>query len=133
MIWCINMLVSAVTSLSYVSKYFEEWIEAEALIIGRNVTVYYQNSSQSRRRLIISNIPDSTMEDFWGNDTDTFGVMNVTNDGDAGVIYFRFQKDFCCEKLVDNITAIKRDKNISGFRVAVGFRLSRTKVLRRGK
>jgi len=75
------MLVSAVTSLSYVSTYFEEWIEAEALIIGRNVTVHYRNSTESRRRLISSNIPNFTAEDIGGNETDLLGdaILNATD------------------------------------------------------
>mmetsp|Transcript_33322 Transcript_33322/g.80601 ORF Transcript_33322/g.80601 Transcript_33322/m.80601 type:complete len:533 (+) Transcript_33322:101-1699(+) len=83
MIWCINMLISAVTSLGYVSKYFDEWIEAEALIIGRNVTVHYRNSNNNgsqSRRLINSNIPNFTAADnsLLGNQTDLFD--NTTTD-----------------------------------------------------
>eukprot|EP00980_Cylindrotheca_fusiformis_P008460 scaffold1786_cov138-Cylindrotheca_fusiformis.AAC.18 len=47
MIWCVNMLVSAVSSLSWVHQYFDNWESAEALIIGINDTNSHNNSNSS--------------------------------------------------------------------------------------
>ncbi|CAJ1952845.1 unnamed protein product [Cylindrotheca closterium] len=83
MIWCINMLISAVTSLGYVSKFFDEWIEADALIIGRNISVHYRNNNRSQRRLISSNIPNFAADSLLGNQSNLFD--NIT-DGNNSLI-----------------------------------------------
>lgn len=38
MIWCINMLVSAITSLRWVDTYFDDWMRADAMVIAVNGT-----------------------------------------------------------------------------------------------
>jgi len=58
------MLVSAVTSLQYVNKYFDEWIRVDALIVGRNVTVHYREENNGNyRRLMGSSILNLRAED----------------------------------------------------------------------
>ncbi|KAL3938399.1 MAG: hypothetical protein SGBAC_006680 [Bacillariaceae sp.] len=87
MIWCINLLISAVTSLGYVSTYFDEWIAVDALIVGRNVSEHYRNADDddSQRRHLMSSgtIPNFTADDSLGNQPNFFG-NNTTFDGLGG-------------------------------------------------
>jgi hypothetical protein len=81
MIWCINMLVSAITSLSWVNNHFEDWISADALIIGRtrgngilenNHTTFNQNETNQT----ISNDTVSAFEKYCAE------LYFVTEDGE---------------------------------------------------
>jgi hypothetical protein len=68
MIWCINMLVSAITSLSWIDSPVDDWVSADALIIGmsranktleRNQTNFDQNETN---QTIFDN--DDTVSDY---------------------------------------------------------------------
>jgi hypothetical protein len=64
MIWCINMLVSAITSLSWVNSHFDDWVSADALIIGISRT---WKTSERNQTIIDQNVTNQTI--FDSNDT----------------------------------------------------------------
>jgi hypothetical protein len=60
MIWCINMLVSAITSLSWVNSHFDDWVGADALIVGISRT---NKTLEWNQTIFDQNVTDQTIFD----------------------------------------------------------------------